>query len=309
MWLRSGTTEHWSAGTSLIRIAAKKSPTNQAVAAEGGHADADVFFWWLGQAGFLFRFQDMCFVVDPYLSDCLARKYAQSRFKHVRLMSPPIQAHALTPLHWILCTHRHSDHMDPEALPVLLQVNPQCRFVAPAAEQCHIEALGITGHRAVLVQAGDVLTLGPNMSVEVIASAHEDLQANAGGQDHYLGFVIRVGDITLYHSGDCVPYDGLEEKLTHAGVDVAFLPVNGRDELRRQHNIPGNFHFSEALDLCRSVGIAQMVCHHFGMFSFNTVERDVLQGLVEKASGLVTATIPQVDLRYIVSKCRNRPDT
>lgn len=262
----------------------------------------DVSFWWLGQAGFLLRYQGQILAFDPYLSDCLARKYAQSIFKHERLMQTPMPARDMKPLHWILCTHRHSDHMDPEALPVLLQSNPQCRIVGPAAESDHLEKNGLDRDRFVPVREGDQVKLSSSVSVEVIASAHEELKTNEKGEDHYLGFLVRLGDVTIYHSGDCVPYDGLEKKLIQAGVDMAFLPVNGRDDLRRQQNIPGNFHFAEALELCRSVGIPQMVCHHFGMFSFNTVEREVLQILVEKANAGDRVTIPQVDYQYTISK-------
>jgi L-ascorbate metabolism protein UlaG (beta-lactamase superfamily) len=262
---------------------------------------SDVSFWWLGQAGFLFRCQGQVFVLDPYLSDCLARKYARSEFKHERLMEPPIRPQDMTPLHWILCTHRHSDHMDPETLPMLIQANPQCRIVAPAAERAHLEKLGLSGDGTVLVREGDRLALAPGMTVEVMASAHEELRTNEQSEDHYLGFVIRVGDIAIYHSGDCVPYEGLVEKLAQAGIDVAFLPVNGRDDLRRQHNIPGNFTFTEAFELCRRANIPQMVCHHFGMFCFNTIEREVLEVLVEQARARDRVMIPVVDQQYVIT--------
>jgi L-ascorbate metabolism protein UlaG (beta-lactamase superfamily) len=289
-------------GTTMTRIRTLKCRICQAFGQGEDRWPADLSFWWLGQAGFLLRCQGEILLIDPYLSDCLARKYAQSQFKHKRLMQAPMLARDMKPLQWIFCTHRHSDHMDPEALPRLLQANPQCRVIAPAAEHDHVRRLGLAEDRVLFVGEGDSIQLGANMHAEAIASAHENLQTNEKGEDHYLGFVIRLGDITVYHSGDCVPYDGLERKLKHAAVDVAFLPVNGRDDLRRQHNIPGNFHFAEALALCRSVGIPQLVCHHFGMFAFNTVERDVLQEFARKANALDSITIPQVDYEYSISK-------
>ena len=241
-------------------------------------------------------------MIDPYLSECLARKYAASAFKHERLMDSPIQARDLTARNWIFCTRRHSDHMDHEALPILMRSNPNCHIIAPAAEQQHIQALGLSGDRTMLVCAGDHLALTPEMSVEVLASAHEALNTHEQGHAHYLGFVLRVGGLTIYHSGDCVPYDGLKEKLIQTQVDVAFLPVNGRDELRRQHKIPGNFSFAESLELCRAAGIPQMLCHHFGMFSFNTVERERLQDWVERENAGDCVTIPEVDYQYVISK-------
>ena len=37
--------------------------------------------WWLGQAGFAIRHSRGTLLVDPYLSDSLAVKYAGSRFR------------------------------------------------------------------------------------------------------------------------------------------------------------------------------------------------------------------------------------
>ena len=95
----------------------------------------EISFCWLGQAGFLFRCGAGAFMVDPYLSDFLAKKYAHAELKHVRLMPPPIQPQDVTNLDWLLCTHRHSDHMDPETLPAIMQNNPRCKVIAPAAER------------------------------------------------------------------------------------------------------------------------------------------------------------------------------
>jgi L-ascorbate metabolism protein UlaG (beta-lactamase superfamily) len=67
------------------------------------------------------------------------------------------------------------------------------------------------------------------------------------------------------------PDPGLEEWLHARPIDVALLPVNGRDEFRRSRNVPGNFTLEEAVGLCHQVNIPIMIGHHFGMFEFNTV--------------------------------------
>jgi hypothetical protein len=69
----------------------------------------------------------------------------------------------------------------------------------------------------------------------------------------------------------------LENNLRDLKPDIALLPVNGRDEYRRSHNVPGNFHFEEAIALCHSTGIAYLIPHHYGMFEFNSVDPTDLQ--------------------------------
>ena len=41
--------------------------------------------WWLGQSGFLIHHYDACVLVDPYLSESLTKKYAQTDKPHERL--------------------------------------------------------------------------------------------------------------------------------------------------------------------------------------------------------------------------------
>ena len=41
--------------------------------------------WWLGQSGFLLQSQGKHLLLDPYLSDSLTRKYAQTDKPHARM--------------------------------------------------------------------------------------------------------------------------------------------------------------------------------------------------------------------------------
>ena len=50
---------------------------------------------WLGQAGFLVRHAGLRLLIDPYLSDHLARKYAGTEFPHTRMMPAPLDAAAV----------------------------------------------------------------------------------------------------------------------------------------------------------------------------------------------------------------------
>lgn len=68
------------------------------------------------------------------------------------------------------------------------------------------------------------------------------------------------------------PWAGQVERLRDLAVDVALLPVNGRDAHRLAHGVPGNFTFAEAVALCAGAGIRTLVPHHWGMFDFNTVD-------------------------------------
>lgn len=231
---------------------------------------------WLGQAGFLIRAGDDRLAIDLYLSDVLADKHRGSRFPHVRMMPPPVTPEQLTGLDVVFCTHSHTDHMDPGTLGTLARLNPDCRFVVPRAAAAVAAERGVPPSRRVTAVAGRHGRLGRNVAWHALASAHEELKTDAAGDHLFLGYVLELDGLSVYHSGDCVPYPGLAEELRRHAIDVALLPVNGRDASRSAAGIPGNFTFDEAIRLCREAEISCMLTCHFGMFDFNTVDESQL---------------------------------
>jgi L-ascorbate metabolism protein UlaG (beta-lactamase superfamily) len=227
---------------------------------------------WLGQAGFWIETGGARVLIDPYLSDSLARKYAGTLNDHRRMMPPPVTPQELPRPDLVLVTHAHTDHMDPDTLGPLARRFPDLPFVVPAARaEIARDRIGPAA-QLILAEAGDVLAPVPDLRITVLPAAHETRERDAEGRDVFLGYGIAGGGVTLYHSGDCVPFDGLEEDLRGLRPDIALLPVNGRDATRLAAGIPGNFTLGEAIRLARDVGAAFLVPHHFGMFAFNSCD-------------------------------------
>jgi L-ascorbate metabolism protein UlaG (beta-lactamase superfamily) len=261
-----------------------------------------VALWWLGQAGFALRYGRRALLIDPYLSNSLAEKYAGQIFPHERMVPVPVPPEALQKIDWVLCTHRHTDHMDPATLTPLLR-SSGCRVVVPCAVLAHVlENIGLAAGRTTCVNAYQEVILEENISLHPIPAAHETLTVNTRGEHYFLGYILQLGGIRIYHSGDCVAYDNLEQNLRDLKPDIALLPVNGRDEYRRSHNVPGNFHFEEALQLCCSADIAYLIPHHYGMFAFNTVDPADLQRKIKASSMPVKVVLPQLNRAYCFSK-------
>ncbi len=255
---------------------------------------------WLGQAGFALRSADWRMFIDPYLSDSLADKYRGTEFPHNRIMSVPIRPDEVSDLDWVLCSHKHSDHMDPGTLPLLARNNPQCQFVVPQAEQNAALAAGVAHQRMVAINAGDIVSLCGESTVTAVASAHEQLKVNDHGQHHFLGFILKTGSWTIYHSGDCVPYETLATQLRRHQIDVALLPVNGRDSYRSSRGIPGNMTFGEACQLCIDAHVPYLIPHHFGMFEFNTIDEEELKQAACNPDLGVSCLIPAPEHYFIL---------
>jgi L-ascorbate metabolism protein UlaG (beta-lactamase superfamily) len=264
-------------------------------------SDSSVALWWLGQAGFAVRYGKSAFLIDPYLSDSLATKYKGKTFVHQRMMPAPAEPAAMEGVDWVFCTHRHTDHMDPDTLRPLSR-NDDCRFLIPCTVlEYALENIGLDPHNTFCINSDLSLSLGKDMELHAVPAAHEEHKINSKGEHHFLGYILKLGNIRIYHSGDCVPYKGLEEYLGDLKPDIALLPVNGRDVYRSSHNVPGNFHYEEAVQLCRRTHIAYMIPHHFGMFDFNTVEPAVLRQKVKDTDPAVQAILPQVNKALVFS--------
>jgi L-ascorbate metabolism protein UlaG (beta-lactamase superfamily) len=246
----------------------------------------ELFLYWLGQAGFLIQTHSNTILIDPYLSDSLARKYQGQEFSHQRMTPSPISPAELSNIDFIMCTHRHSDHLDPDTTPVIANHNRELKVIVPAAEKKHAESLGISNDQLVAINVGQQRSLNQDIEIITIAAAHEALKQNEKGEHLYLGYILNFQGITIYHSGDCVPYEGLAEKLKSAKIDLALLPINGRDAYRKQRNVPGNFHLSEAIKLCQQADIPFLIPHHYGMFEFNTVNIDLAKTKIESHIGI-----------------------
>ncbi len=265
----------------------------------GSSPDGAMSLWWLGQAGFAIRVGNSRVLIDPYLSDSLAAKYAGKDFSHTRLMPTPLSVEQLPPLAAVLCSHAHGDHMDPATLPAIAASQPACRFIVPAAEASQASQRGVPADRMLAVNAGDSVDLG-GLAVHVVPAAHEELKVNARGEHHFLGFILRGAGVSVYHSGDTIPFAGQADLLAANGVDVALLPVNGRDEDRTRRGVIGNMTLQEAADLCRSGGVGVLIPHHFGMFQFNTIAP---QDLVRQVAGLdkrLRCLVPDVKHRFTI---------
>lgn len=233
--------------------------------------------YWLGQAGFVIRAGGRSIVIDPYLSDSLAEKYRGQRFEHRRMMPIPATPADLGAVDLVLVTHQHTDHMDPQTLMPLAAANPECRFIVPrAALASAMERIGVARKRLIAVDAGETITPFPEIGITAIRAAHETLERTPDGWHRFLGYVIKADGVSLYHSGDTIPFEGLAEEVAPHAVDLALLPVNGRRAELTEAGIAGNLTLDEACLLAGRIGAADLVAHHYGLFAFNTEDPDVI---------------------------------
>jgi L-ascorbate metabolism protein UlaG (beta-lactamase superfamily) len=121
------------------------------------------------------------------------------------------------------------------------------------------------------VRPGDAFDIGP-LRVEVVPAVHgvsmEDAYTDGGGR--FVGYVLRGPDFVLYHAGDTIATDAVVEALGGKEIEIALLPINGRDYFREEQGIVGNLDYREAVQLARRIGARILVPIHWDGFAGNT---------------------------------------
>jgi L-ascorbate 6-phosphate lactonase len=241
-----------------------------------------VAFWWLGQAGFLYKAAGVTALLDPFLAPHEGRRF-ESILK-------PEEAEAVD---LILCSHEHIDHFDAESIPAIAAASPDARIVVPTPIVKMVTGLGIDTSRVIGVQPGEPIEAGglrihpvPARHGVEISDAYTFGTELSDGLVRYLGFVLESDGARVYHAGDTILYDGMAEGLREVGVDVALLPINGRDGYREAQGLVGNLTEHEAALLATEMGADLLIPIHYELFAHNrgyparvleTVDREELE--------------------------------
>jgi L-ascorbate 6-phosphate lactonase len=228
--------------------------------------------WWLGHCGFVVKCGRTILYIDPYLSNSQAERFRHSDVPRERLMPAPLDPRSIRHADLVLCTHAHGAHLDWGTISYMMEASKQARLILPKSAIGRANALGVDYLRMISTDGDlrvDYAKDGEKCEIVAVASAHEQLDWTEAGGYPYLGYVIRFGTQVIYHAGDCVPYDGLVDKLKPWGITAAILPINGRNPRR---GMPGNFTIEEAADLAGAIGTEWLIPMHYGMFEVNDVD-------------------------------------
>jgi len=252
-------------------------------------------FWWLGQHGFIVKLGTTVVYIDPYLSPSEARN-----------IPPLLTPQELTNADLIIGTHDHGDHIDRPAWPVIAAASPNTCFITPMMVQDQIVAeLNIPAERVLGLDEGRWVEV-EDLTITAIPAAHELLVKDpVTGYHECLGMVIEGNGFCLYHAGDTCIYEGIQQHLRHWKLDLAFIPINGRDAKRLKSGCIGNMTYQEAVDLAGSVQPGLTIPTHFEMFNGNTENPELFMDYIEVKYPHLKAQIPVHGQQTIVTASRS----
>jgi L-ascorbate metabolism protein UlaG (beta-lactamase superfamily) len=181
----------------------------------------------------------------------------------------------------VFCTHDHADHIDPEGIPIIADRSPHARFVVPECARETMQGFGIDQDRIYTVKGDDELHLN-GLRIYAVPAKHEEFDRHPQKGFPYLSYVIDIEGLTVFHAGDTIPYAGQVERIRKHRIDLAFLPINGRDEFRRKLDFEGNFRCDEAVRLALDIDAGLTIPMHYGMFAINTADVNEFRRVAEE---------------------------
>jgi L-ascorbate metabolism protein UlaG (beta-lactamase superfamily) len=183
----------------------------------------------------------------------------------------------VTDADWVLVTHIHLDHCDPETLLPLSQASPYCRIVGPG-EVCRFLAEQGLPESRLVIASDSWIDLGAGVRVHTVPAAHPEIEADEDGNWKYVGYVLDYAGRRLYHSGDTSLDSQILECLEKLKpIDTAILPVNEHNFFREQLGIVGNMGIRDAFGLAEAMGVNTLVPMHWDMFEPNAVYREEIE--------------------------------
>lgn len=245
---------------------------------------------FLGQAGVLILSKKGTIIIDPYLSNFVVTGGYGSAEQFSRNFPPPILPEKLPVIDAVFITHDHADHCDLDTLRVIAANNPKCIFIGPKPVRNHLSVLKNFQNQVVIPSPKiSILAGNPGIKYCSLPSAHYDVEQNSqSGEYEYLGYLIRLDDIVIYHSGDTIFYESIIENILKPGwkIDIACLPVNGRDEKRERLGIVGNLTAHESVDLAMAIKARMIIPMHNDLFTINQENPELVKETFSKVTGI-----------------------
>jgi L-ascorbate metabolism protein UlaG (beta-lactamase superfamily) len=261
-----------------------------------------VALWWLGQAGFALRAGALVLLIDPFLARMPER-----------LHPPAFDPEDAAGVDLVACSHEHYDHLDLASLPAVARASPQARFIVPLPLVDAVAAAGVPRARLIGAQPGEALRFN-GVTLHPVPARHGVGTADAysfgtelsGGMYRYLGYVVDDGTVRVYHAGDTVAYAGMADRLRDLRVEVALLPINGRDHYREAAGIVGNLDHREAATLAADAGADVLVPMHYDMFWGNQGYPAHLIDVVRREHPQLSVIVPTRERPFVYATARTR---
>jgi L-ascorbate 6-phosphate lactonase len=228
--------------------------------------------WFLGQAGYIMRADGATVVIDPYLSDSVAKVTPD----FARAIPVPLKPSELQADIYIV-THDHLDHLDPETIRGYRHKNDTV-FVAPRLACEKLLSLGISGANIRRIDSGETdIFYGVKITgIHAIPTDNTVIDTT--------GYKIEFKNgRSVYHSSDTSYSETLLSSIPRA--EVFLLCINGKW---------GNLTPAQAAEVAAKGSPLYAIPNHYDLMKKNSENPETFKYLLNKNSRKISVKILKI---------------
>ena len=248
---------------------------------------SDAQVTWIGHSTFLLQVDGLNILTDPIFSE---RASPVSFAGPKRTTPPAMTVEQLPPIHVVLISHNHYDHLDKPSIRALQSKQPgnSPRYYVPLGQKAWFDKLGIA--RVTELDWWDKAKIG-NATVHGVPVQHWSSRSPFDrNKVLWAGFVIDSPSLRTLFVGDSGYSNDFKVIAQRLGkVDLALVPIGAyapRWFMKSAHMNP-----EEALQVVQDVGAKRAIGMHWGTFAL-TDEPMAEPGERAAATGVIETPMP-----------------
>ncbi len=223
---------------------------------------SDAQLTWLGHSSFLFQYRGNNVLTDPVLSE----RASPFRFVGPRRYTPAALTVAdLPPIHRVLISHNHYDHLDDGTIKQLYRrFGDALQFCIPLGLRRWFERRGI--HNLIELGWWQSHTLNHDTEVFCLPAQHfSGRTALDGNTTLWCSWLMEIDGYRLYFAGD-TGYGTVFRQIGEIfdPIHLALIPIGAYEP--RWFMAPVHVAPEEAVHIHRDIGARQSVAMHWGTF-------------------------------------------
>lgn len=197
---------------------------------------------YLGQAGLLFESRCKKIMIDPYLSDGVA-KFEPKNKRRIAVDETFFSEKPDV----LIITHNHGDHYDKETFSRFVNEKSAVKVLCPYSVWCDARKIGGDNH-FILFDAGTSVT-ADGFVFTAVKAVHSDVYS--------IGVIITIDNENFYITGDTLYSEKVFASLPDIKFKCVFLPING---------VGNNMNANDAVRFINRLDVEYAVPMHFGLF-------------------------------------------
>jgi N-acyl-phosphatidylethanolamine-hydrolysing phospholipase D len=212
---------------------------------------------WIGHSTFLIQHHGRNILTDPIFGNC--QPIPSAKLKRSAPAGVPLAA--LPPVHDVLISHCHYDHLDAPAVKALGNTP---RYWLPGGLSPWFQRRGISRCQELVWWQSALLAEG--LEIHCVPAQHFAARTPFDrDRTHWCGWVLRSAERTVYFAGDtgyCPTFKEIGERF--GGFDLAMIPIGAYRPRWIMHSI--HVDPFEAVQIHLDVRSRQSVACHWGTF-------------------------------------------